>query len=386
MGRATAPAAARRAAPSALAAALALALALLPPVSPAEDEEVLVCPSCGAEAALSARFCSACGSALDASAPPPSADLIPAGETAPAPADTGASASAFDPAAAVGAVSAADAAAAAAASKSVRNPAFTLAAVRDTLRAAAVFPGTLPDSAFESLSAAAAEALAALSAPVSEKCPVCGGAAVVAAPKPVASSTGGASGVSRLEDSSVTRTAPQLRVKCGFCSGSGTMPRVRDRAAVLAAVRFGAAAFARAAEARGRVEEHGVHWRASDAAAMREPARASAAKAALKSLKGDCDKCAGTGTVRCDACGGWGRVKCASPFHGAARVEAGSAGIRPAASRPYVRIEDAMMSPSSSVCPACGGAAASPGFVRCPECSGRGLAACRTCGGSGHAK
>ena len=320
-----------------LSAAIAAALFCAAP-APGEDEEVRVCPSCGVEASgPEAAFCASCGAPLGGPSAPAAAAEAPEPEP---PAGSSASQDAGILAGAAGAV-AAVAAADAAAARNSRDPAVRFAACRDTLRAAAFFPGTVQESVAAALASAKAEALAALSAPQRERCPECGGSGVSAAAKKAETpkKSGSSRPARRIEDSAVGFSDKAAGPPCGFCGGAGALPRVRDRAAVLDSLRLGAAAFAREAEAKGRAEASGVWWPQGFAAAMRSPEAAGTVRALRGAAPEDCGTCAGLGTVRCQACKGWGRTR-------------GKSG----------------------------------GAERCRGCSGRGFAACRACGGMGHGR
>lgn len=345
-----------------------------------------ICPSCSYEAAENASFCSHCGARLDGSAgaAAPAAPAAPAVAPAAAPADAPADRLLAD---GVQAVSEADAALYTA--QVSQNPAVALAALRNTLAVLPLAPGAVSPALAAQLQKRETGLLAGL-AMESLPCPECHGSGFVDAPEPprqtLSGGNRGGNTFKSLESSSVreiheTRGTGGRRV-CAFCGGNRTLMCVRDRKTLRGALRLAQKDYERLAALEGRVSVQDVFVPAAWQNAL--PLRSQALLARHAPFAGSCENCAGIGSVPCRTCDGFGRIPCPNKgFHQRARAATGKAGGGDVA-----RIEEVLLdhSGSNSLCPQCNKPADNPGWVACSDCTGKGLAVCRTCDGAGVAE
>lgn len=334
------------------------ALALLAAFA-AADETPRICPACDHEVAYDEAFCHHCGGDLS-NVPVPGA---PVAEPEPEPVGEGALAAAVR----------ADVAFARAPG---RGPFAALAALRDATALVRLDPDAIPAKPRAELRRRAEAFFASCSREMAA-CPMCRGKGTLER-KPPPKRPPAAKGT--LEEMTMDLPSKPQPYVCGLCGGHGRAPRVRDRKAMLDAMRLGAREFLRAAEAAGREEHGGALVPAAWYAALPAPEKARVDRGE----KPDCAACAGTGTVPCRACGGFGRIAC--------RDAAAHATPKPLALKADrgMSIEDYQyehsLSEATRRCPSCGGTWDAPGALPCPDCGGKGLAPCSSCGGSGHGR
>lgn len=324
----------------------------------AADDTPRICPACDHEVGYDEQFCHNCGGDLSgvpvpgATEPEPEPEMIGSGAVAEA--------------------IRADVAFA----RGKRGPFAALAALRDAVALSRADPSAIPAKARAEL-LKREEAFFASCAREMAPCPLCGGkGSLKRKPPPKRPPAGKGTLEASIMDIPVN---PQPYI-CGLCGGHGKAPRVRDRKGLADAMVLGLREFRRSAEAAGREEHGGVFVPAAWYEALPQADRARVDRAAPP----DCGACAGTGTVPCRKCGGFGRIACPDA--------AGHATPKPVALKADrgTRIEDYQYESGPGErggrCRTCGGKWDEPGAIPCPDCGGKGLSACTSCGGSGHGR
>ena len=325
----------------------------------AADDVPRICPACDHEVGYDEQFCHNCGGDLSG-VPVPGAPDEP--EPEPEMIGSGAVAEAIR----------ADVVFA----RGKHGPFAALAALRDAVALTRADPAAIPAKARSELLQREETFFASCSREVAT-CPLCRGKGSLPRKPPPKRP---AAGKGTLEESIMEVPAKPQPYICGLCGGHGKAPRVRDRKALLDAMRLGLREFRRIAEAARREEHGGAFVPAAWYAALPAEERARVDRAA----KADCAACAGTGTVPCRTCGGFGRIACPD-----AAAHAPPKPIALKANR-GMKIEDYQyehnLSEAGRRCASCGGSWDAPGAVECHACGGKGLAPCSSCGGSGHGR
>lgn len=327
----------------------------------AADDTPRICPACDHEVEYDEQFCHNCGGDLSGVPVPggPAADVEP--ET---------------PAIGEGAIAEAIRADVVFARKPGRGPFAALAALRDAVALSRADTAALPPKARTEL-LKREEAFFASCAREMAPCPLCGGKGSLKRKPPPKRPP---AGKGTLEASIMEVPASPQPYICGLCGGHGKAPRVRDRRGLADAMALGVREFRRAAEAAGREEHGGAFVPAAWYEALPQEDRARVDRA----VSPDCGSCAGTGTVPCRKCGGFGRIACPDA--------AGHATPKPVALKADrgTKIEDYQyesgLGERGARCRTCGGKWDEPGAIPCPDCAGKGLSVCTSCGGSGHGR
>ena len=338
---------------------------------------IRVCPSCSWETEEDARFCSHCGAALStdrtAKTVPPA---IRTDGAAPASGEN------TDLDEDVRTISKSDAAIF---SRNTRAPGIALASVRNTLAVLSVAPDALPQNVVQSLRKRETENLAVLST-ASVQCPMCSGRGKVKPASPPknanAARRAGGSTIKRIESASVEELNRERQVfeTCPFCHGSGMVRASRNRKELDGLIRLAARDYEQLARGDGRVSFQGVFVPLKWESSLTIRQRCTIARNAPHA--GECETCAGLGTVPCQTCSGIGRVVCPNAdFHSMKhlRQTATSGG-----NDKIQRVEDTLISYSgaNTLCPQCNRSASLAGSIVCPACSGKGIAICKTCTGT----
>ncbi|MGN0843913.1 MAG: zinc-ribbon domain-containing protein [Kiritimatiellia bacterium] len=344
---------------------------------------IRVCPSCSWEVEEQARFCSHCGAAQTRTA----------GSATPATANPAATPNDFhldEPASDihldfekdVRAISKSDAAIF---SRNARTPAIALAAIRNTLAVLPLAPNAIPSDVAASLRKRETECLAALCI-TSVQCPMCSGRGKVKPAKPPKNTTGarkaGSTSIKRIESASVEdlNSERQTLETCPFCNGAGAVRASRNRKELDGVIRLAERDFERSALADGRISLQGVFVPRDWDRNLSVRQRSSLARHAPHA--GQCETCAGVGTIPCPACDGIGRIVCPNAdFHSMKqeRQTSNSGG-----NGKIQRVEDSLISFSgaNTLCPQCNRRASLAGSIACSACTGKGIAICPTCTGT----
>lgn len=346
---------------------------------------IRVCPSCSWEVDEQARFCSHCGAAQTRTE-----GSATSAATATATAETRnnfnldgtASDIPLDLEKDVRSISKNDAAIF---SRNARTPGIALAAIRNTLAVLPLAPTAISADVAASLRKRETECLAALSVS-SVQCPMCNGRGKVMPAKPPKNATGarkaGATSIKRIESASVedlNRERQTLEI-CPFCNGAGSVRASRNRKELDGVIRLATRDFERLVLADGRISLQGVFvpfdWE------RKLSVRQQSALARHAPYAGQCDTCAGLGTIPCPSCSGIGRTICPNAdFHSMKQERQTSSS---GGNGKIQRVEDSLISFTgvNTLCPQCNRSAPLAGSITCSACTGKGIVICPTCTGT----
>jgi len=310
---------------------------------------LIVCGSCGHEAAEGAEVCAHCNAPLPvAPAVAPQPAVAEDAMNAPAPAGAAALARA--------AFAAARADVLLARAEEARQPALALALHENALAllTAADTPD-LPPGAGQAVLAGLQRCRETM-AVSGRTCEACAGTGRQRIP------------VAQLESAGVDTSGKVLEGgACAACGGAGRLRVKSDVEATRLALVQGRREAGLKLLAAGRVAL-GRAWVPAEWPTTLTPRQTAALR---KAVAPPCEACAGLGVEGCRSCGGSGGMACKSPGCRQGWVEQTTRN----ALSPKTALKQRVR------CPACGGS----GRTACPACRGEGRKACNACGGSGAA-